>query len=88
VEEGEAPTRFLFRMAKKHGCEEWISAMKLADGSYVSTIPSICDSWVNFYDDLFRACLVDTTIQSDLLGTNWYPLFPLTSNKLVRTLHS
>ena len=67
VEEGEASTRYFFRMAKKHGCEEWISAMKNADGSLATSIPSICDSWVNFYDDLFRACPVDLSVQSELL---------------------
>ena len=44
AEEGEASTRYFFRMAKKHGCEEWISAMKNADGSLATNIPSICDS--------------------------------------------
>lgn len=67
MEEGEASTKYFFRMAKKHGSEEWISAMKRADGSLATTIPAICDSWVNFYDSLFRACPVDLSLQSDLL---------------------
>lgn len=67
AEEGEASTRYFFRLAKKHGCEEWISAMKSADGTLATTIPSICDSWVSFYDDLFRACSVDASVQSELL---------------------
>lgn len=54
-------------MAKKHESEEWISAMKNANGSLSTTIPSICDSWVSFYDNLFCACPVDLPLQSDLL---------------------
>ena len=41
--------------------------MKNADGSLATTIPSICDSWVDFYDDLFQACPVDLSVQSELL---------------------
>ena len=67
AEEGEASTKYFFQVAKKNGSEEWISAMKRADCSLATTIPAICDSWVSFYDSLFRACPVDLSLQSDLL---------------------
>jgi len=67
VEEGETSSRYFLRLEKKHGSENWISAMKNSDGSIVSDIVDICDSWVSFYSNLFTACDTDLPVQDDLL---------------------
>lgn len=41
--------------------------MKTSDGSTVSEIVGICESWVSFYSDLFSASSVDLDFQVDLL---------------------
>lgn len=41
--------------------------MKTSDGSTVSDILGICESWVSFYSDLFSAFSVDLDFQVDLL---------------------
>ena len=44
AEEGKACTSYFFRLEKKNGTDDWISAMKEPDGSLVGDVPSICDS--------------------------------------------
>ena len=56
TEEGETSSSYFFRLEKKHGTEDWISAMKNEDGSIASDISSICSSWMSFYSSLFTAC--------------------------------
>ena len=68
AEEGEASSSYFFRLEKKHGTEDWISAMRNEDGSIVSDISNICNSWVSFYSTLFTACQCDGDIQNDLLS--------------------
>ena len=41
--------------------------MKTSDGSTVSDIVGICESWVSFYSDIFSASSVDLDFQVDLL---------------------
>ena len=68
AEECETSSRYFFRLEKKNGSENWISAMKNPDGSFASSIVDICDSWVVFYSKLFTACDTDLPIQDELLG--------------------
>ena len=67
VEEGKSSSRYFFRLKKKHGAENWISAMKNPDGSIASGIVDICDSWDTFYSSLFTACDTDLSVQAALL---------------------
>ena len=66
-EEGEASTSYFFRLQKKNGTDDWISAMKEPDGSLVGDVHSICDSWVSFYSTLFSARPTNIDVQNRLL---------------------
>lgn len=68
AEEGETSSRFFLRLEKKAGSDNWIPAMRCADGSLASDIDSICSSWVDFYSALFTVGEVDSNIQADLLS--------------------
>ena len=57
AEEGEASTSYFFRLEKKNGTDDWISAMKEPDDSLVGDVPSICDSWVSFYSALMTGLM-------------------------------
>ena len=52
AEEGETSSKYFFRLEKKRGADNWISAMKSSDGNIVSDISGICDPWVSFYSAL------------------------------------
>ena len=52
---------------KKRRAEYWIPAMNCADGTILSDIMGICDSWDAFFGALFSSCPVDLSIQNDLL---------------------
>lgn len=67
AEEGESSTHYFLRLEKKNAVENWISAMKASDGSIVSDVQGIGDSWVSFYSDLFRSCPTNSRIQDELL---------------------
>ena len=68
AEEGETSSSYFVRLEKKHGAEDWILAMRREDGSIVSDITNICNSWVSFYSTLFTACQCDIDIQNELLS--------------------
>lgn len=68
AEEGETSTRFFLRLEKKHGIEEWVSAIHGPDGVLRSDIDGICRSWVAFFSTLFTACPTDATTQQELLN--------------------
>ena len=67
AEEGEASTSNFFRLEKKNVVEEWFSAMRKSDCSIAADVPSICDSWISFYSDLFRAFPTNIDVQNRLL---------------------
>ena len=67
AEEGESSSSFFFRLEKRNGAQDWISAMQNQDGSLASSISDICDSWVTFYIDLFRSSPTDLDVQRRLL---------------------
>lgn len=68
AEEGEMSSRFFLRMERKRAAESWIPAMRLPDGSFVSDVDGICQSWVNYYSSLFSAGHTDSGTQSSLLA--------------------
>ena len=67
VEKGEASSRYFFHLEKRRRAEYWIPAMNCADGTILSDIMGICDSWDAFFGALFSSCPVDLSIQNDLL---------------------
>ena len=68
AEEGEMSTRSFLRQERQRGANGWFSAIRRPDGSLATDISSICDSWVDFYSDLFSAEPVDAFAQNLLLG--------------------
>ena len=68
AEEGEMSSRYFLRLEKKHGADQWIAAMRGADGEIVSDIDGICQSWVTFFSSLFSAEEVDLKTQENLLA--------------------
>ena len=67
AEEGESSSSFFFRLEKKHGAENWISAVKTVLGNVVSDIDEICSIWHSFFEKLFTAEPTDSQVASSLL---------------------
>ena len=68
AEEGEASTRFFLCVEKQCGAKGCIAAMRRPDGVLATDIAPICSSWVNFYSNLFYACVVDMSAQYKLVS--------------------
>ena len=68
AEEGETSCRYFLCLEKKAGSDNWIPAMRLADGSLASDIDSICSSCVDFYSSLFTTREIDPSVQNGLLS--------------------
>ena len=68
VEEGETSSAYFFRLEKKCGAERWISAIRLDDGTIVSSLTKLCESSVAFYTSLFSAATTDPVVGASLLG--------------------
>ena len=67
VEEGESSSAFFFRLEKKRCADRWISALRLDDGTVVSSPDDLCRSFASFYLSLFSAEPVDVSVQASLL---------------------
>ena len=67
VEEGETFFAYFFRLKKKCGLDQWISAIKLDDGTIVSSPTDLCSAFGDFYT-LFLATPTDPGIRNFLLG--------------------
>ena len=67
AEEGEMSSWYFLRLDKKLGANQWIAAMRGADGVVVSDIDGICRSRVTFVSGLFSAEMVDRKVQASLL---------------------
>ena len=63
AEEDESSPRYFLRLEKKRGAHDWFSAMKNSDGSVVSDLDGICNSWVQFKTYLFTVEEVDLSVQ-------------------------
>ena len=48
VEEGETSSAYFFRLEKKCGADRWISAIKLDDGTIVSSPTDLCAAFADF----------------------------------------
>lgn len=68
AEEDESSPRYFLRLEKKRGAHDWFSAMKNSDGSVVSDLDGICNSWVQFKTYLFTVEEVDLSVQECLLS--------------------
>lgn len=62
VEEAEASSAYFFRLEKKRGADRWISAIRLEDGTIVSSPTGLCASFTAFYTSLFSAIPTDPVI--------------------------
>jgi len=67
VEEGETSSAYFFRLEKKCGADRWISAIKLDDGTIVSSPAELCAAFGAFYTSLFSATSTDPVIRASLL---------------------
>ena len=68
VEEGETSSAYFFRLEKKSGADRWISAIRLDDGSIVSSPADLCASFAAFYSSLFSAAPTDPVTRTSLLA--------------------
>ena len=68
VEEGECSSAYFFRLEKKCGADRWISAIKLDDGTIVSSPTELCASFAAFYSSLFSASPTDPAVRDSLLN--------------------
>ena len=68
AEEGETSSAYFFRLEKKCGADHWISAIKLEDGTIVSSPADLCSAFAEFYTSLFAATPTDPGIRDSLLG--------------------
>lgn len=67
AEEGEISSRYFLNLEKRRGAADWISAMKSPDGTILTGLKDICDSWSDFYSSLFTACSIDPGAQAELV---------------------
>lgn len=67
VDEGESSSAYFFRLEKKAGADRWISAIKLDDGTIVSSADDLCVSFAAFYSSLFTAAPTDSVVCDSLL---------------------
>ena len=68
MEEGETSSAYFFRLEKKCGADRWISAIKLDDGTIVSSPTDLCAAFVDFNTSLFSATPTDPVIRNSLLS--------------------
>ena len=67
IEEGESSSAYFFRLERKRGADRWISAVRTADGSIVSSPDDLCLAFSSFYSSLFAASPTDPSSQECLL---------------------
>ena len=68
VEEGRTSSAHFFRLEKKCGADCWISAIKLDDGTIVSSPTDLCTAFADFYASLFLTTPTDPVIRDSLLS--------------------
>ena len=76
VEEGETSSAYFFRLEKKCGADRWISAVRLDDGTIVSSPTDVCTAFVDFYASLFSVTPTDPVIHYSLLSNITSSLSP------------
>ena len=65
---GWTSSAYFFRLEKKCGADRWISAIKLDDGTIVSSPSELCAAFADFYVSLFSSTPTDPAIRDSLLG--------------------
>ena len=68
IEDGETSSAYFFRLEKKCGADRWISAIKLEDGTIVSSPADLCAAFADFYTSLFSATPTDPVVRDSLLS--------------------
>ena len=68
VEEGETSSAYFFHLKKKRGADRWISALRVEDGSIVSSPADLCLSFPSFYSSLFTFSPTHPVAQQELLS--------------------
>ena len=68
VEEGETSSAYFFRLEKKCGADRCTFAIKLDDGTIVSSPTDLCAAFADFYTSLFSATLAEPVIRDSLLS--------------------
>jgi len=68
VEESETSSAYFLRLEKKFGADCWISAIRLDNGTIVSSPTDLCKSFAAFYTSLFSAEPTDHSVSTSLLG--------------------
>ena len=74
LEEGETSSAYCFRLERKDGADCWISAIKLEDGSIVSSCTEFFAGFTAFYTSLFSATPTDPALRASLLNINVCPV--------------
>ena len=67
VDEVESSSAYFFRLERKCGADRWISAIKLYDGTIVSSPAELCASFAAFYSSLFSSAPTDPAVRDSLL---------------------
>ena len=70
VEEGETSSTYCFSLERKDGADCWISAIKLEDGSIVSSSTEFSAGFMGFNTLLFSATPTDPALRASLLNNN------------------
>lgn len=68
MEEGETSSAYFLRLKKKCGTDRWLSAIKLDNGTIVSSPADLCAAFADFSISLFLAAPTDPVIRDSLLG--------------------
>ena len=68
VEEGEVSPSFFFSLERKRGSDRRVSALRLPNGSIVSSPTDLCSSFRSFYQDLFTGSATDSAAQASLFN--------------------
>lgn len=76
VEEGETSSSFFFRLERKQTMDRWVSALRESDGTIITDIGGLCQSFASFYSDLFSSSNTDPVVQDSLLNNISFVLPP------------
>ena len=87
VEEGESSSAYFFRLKKKNGTDNNISALRANDGTLVADKDGLCDVFHSFYSDLFSAAPCDSNACAVLLS-NISSVLPFDDSEVCKGLLS
>lgn len=67
IEQGERSTAYFFGLEKKRAAARQISAMRTQNGSVITDLNDILDSWKSFYQKLYSSEGTDYDTQTEML---------------------